>query len=165
MFKRGWITKLHLRCTASCPVVFRLSPGNFHDTPEGKNLLNLYIQKIIVISWWIELMKIIKLWLWPKLTAFVQSFHLRKIVNLLVYTINNFINNEILLNDIFFVLNILEKFLLVMINLILFLFSLSLSLLFSTHFLCEHYLDLNILAKNMKINDFINLSFDIKEII
>ena len=39
MFKRGRITKLHLRCTASCPVVFRLSPDNFHDTPEGRKLI------------------------------------------------------------------------------------------------------------------------------
>ena len=39
MFKRGRITKLHLRCTASCPVVFRLSPGNPHGAPEGKKLI------------------------------------------------------------------------------------------------------------------------------
>ena len=29
--------KLRLCCTASCPVVFHLSPGNSHDAPEEKN--------------------------------------------------------------------------------------------------------------------------------
>ena len=33
----GLTTKLHLSCTASCPIVFRLSPGNLHDAPEGEN--------------------------------------------------------------------------------------------------------------------------------
>ena len=35
-----WLTtKLHLCCTTSCLVVFRLYPGNFHDTPEGRKLI------------------------------------------------------------------------------------------------------------------------------
>ena len=39
MFKRELTTKLHLCCTASRPVVFRLSPGNSHDAPEGRKLI------------------------------------------------------------------------------------------------------------------------------
>ena len=31
--------KLHLYCTSSCPVVFRLSPGNSHDATEGRKLI------------------------------------------------------------------------------------------------------------------------------
>ena len=48
--KGGLTTKLHLCCTSSCPAVFRLSPGNSHDDPEGRKRLNLYIPKIIIIS-------------------------------------------------------------------------------------------------------------------
>ena len=45
--KGGLTTKLRLCCTSSCPVAFRLSPGNSHDAPEGRNP---YIPKIIIIS-------------------------------------------------------------------------------------------------------------------
>ena len=37
--KEGLITKLHLCCTPSSPVAFRLSPGNSHDAPEGRKLI------------------------------------------------------------------------------------------------------------------------------
>ena len=39
MFKIGLTTKLHLCYTASCPVVFRLSPGNSHDAHEERKLI------------------------------------------------------------------------------------------------------------------------------
>ena len=39
MFKRVLTTKSHLCCTASCPVVFRLSPGNSHDAHKGRKLI------------------------------------------------------------------------------------------------------------------------------
>ena len=31
--------KLHLSCTASCPVVFRFSPGNSRNAPEGRKFI------------------------------------------------------------------------------------------------------------------------------
>ncbi len=37
--------KLHLCCTSSCPVVFRLSPGNSHDAPEGRKLIESIYSK------------------------------------------------------------------------------------------------------------------------
>ena len=36
--KGGLTTKLHLCCTSSCPVVFRLSPINSHDFHEERNI-------------------------------------------------------------------------------------------------------------------------------
>ena len=39
MFKRELTTKLHLYCTASCPVSFCLFPGNSHDSPKGRKLI------------------------------------------------------------------------------------------------------------------------------
>ena len=36
---------LDASCTASCPLVFRLSPGNFHDTPEGRKLIESIYSK------------------------------------------------------------------------------------------------------------------------
>ncbi len=36
--KGGLTTKLHLCCTSSCPVVFRLSPVNSHDFHEERNI-------------------------------------------------------------------------------------------------------------------------------
>ena len=39
MFKRRLTTKLHLYCTASCPVVFRFSPGNSYDASGGRKLI------------------------------------------------------------------------------------------------------------------------------
>ena len=43
--KGGLTTKLHLCCTSSCPVAFRLSPGNFHDAPEGIKLIKSIYSK------------------------------------------------------------------------------------------------------------------------
>ena len=43
--KGGLTTKLHLCCTSSCPVVFRLSPGNSHDAPEGRKLIESIYSK------------------------------------------------------------------------------------------------------------------------
>ena len=43
--ERSLTTKLHLCCTSSCPVVFRLSPGNSHDAPEGKKLIESIYSK------------------------------------------------------------------------------------------------------------------------
>ena len=43
--KGGLTTKLHLCCTSSCPVAFRLSPGNFHDALEGRKLIELLYAK------------------------------------------------------------------------------------------------------------------------
>ena len=39
MFKRRLTTKLHLCCTVSCPVIFRLSPGNSYNVFEGRKLI------------------------------------------------------------------------------------------------------------------------------
>ena len=36
---KGLTTKLHLCCTAACPVVFRLLPGNSHDASEERKLI------------------------------------------------------------------------------------------------------------------------------
>ena len=33
------ITKFHLCCTFSCPIIFRLLPGNSHNAPEGRELI------------------------------------------------------------------------------------------------------------------------------
>ena len=38
-------TKLHLFCTSSCPVVFRLSPGNSHCALEEKKLIESIYSK------------------------------------------------------------------------------------------------------------------------
>ena len=38
-------TKLNLCCKSSCPVVFRLSPGNSHDAPEGRKLIESIYSK------------------------------------------------------------------------------------------------------------------------
>ena len=43
--KGGLTTKLRLCCTSSCPVVFRLSPGNSHDPPEGRKLIESIYSK------------------------------------------------------------------------------------------------------------------------
>ena len=43
--KGGLTTKLQLCCTSSCPVVFRLSPGNAHDAPEGRKLIESIYSK------------------------------------------------------------------------------------------------------------------------
>ena len=43
--KGGLTTKLHLCCTSSCPVVFRLSSGNSHDAPEGRKLIESIYSK------------------------------------------------------------------------------------------------------------------------
>ena len=43
--KGGLTTKLQLCCTSSCPVVFRLSPGNSHDAPEGRKLIESIYSK------------------------------------------------------------------------------------------------------------------------
>ena len=43
--KGGLTTKLHLCCTSSCPVVFRLSPGISHAAPEGRKLIELIYSK------------------------------------------------------------------------------------------------------------------------
>ena len=43
--KGGLTTKLHLCCTSSGPVVFRLSPGNSHDAPEGRKLIESIYSK------------------------------------------------------------------------------------------------------------------------
>ena len=39
------ITKFHLCCTFSCPIIFRLSPGNSHDAPEGQKLIESIYSK------------------------------------------------------------------------------------------------------------------------
>ena len=39
------ITKLHLCCTSSCPLVFHLSPRNSHDAPEGRKLIESIYSK------------------------------------------------------------------------------------------------------------------------
>lgn len=62
----------------------------------------------------------------------------------LAITINNFKNNVIIPNDISLDCNVLEKFLLVMTNLIPFLFLLFFSILFLMCFLCEPYLTLSL---------------------
>ena len=36
---KGLTMKLHICCTALCPVVFYLSPSNSHDAPEGRKLI------------------------------------------------------------------------------------------------------------------------------
>ena len=43
--KGGLTTKLHLCCTSSCPVVFRLSPGNSHDDSEERKLIESIYSK------------------------------------------------------------------------------------------------------------------------
>ena len=43
--KGGLTTKLHLCCTSSCPVVFRLSPGNSHNAPEERKLFEFIYSK------------------------------------------------------------------------------------------------------------------------
>ncbi len=43
--KEDLTTKLHLCCTPSCPVDFRLSPGNSHDDPEGRKLIESIYSK------------------------------------------------------------------------------------------------------------------------
>ncbi len=45
--KEDLTTKLYLFFTSSCPVAFRLSPSNSHNSPEGRRP---YISKIIIIS-------------------------------------------------------------------------------------------------------------------
>ncbi len=43
--KGGLTTKLHLCCTSSCQPAFDLSPGNFHDAPEGRKLIEFIYSK------------------------------------------------------------------------------------------------------------------------
>ena len=59
--KGGLTTKLHLCCTSSCPVVFICRQAILTMLPKEENWLNPYIPKIIIISWWTELTKMIKL--------------------------------------------------------------------------------------------------------
>ena len=37
--QKGVAIKLNLCCKSLCPVVFRLSPGNYHNAPEGRKLI------------------------------------------------------------------------------------------------------------------------------
>ena len=43
--KKSLATKLHLCYTSSCWVVFRSSPGNSHDAPEGRKLIESIYSK------------------------------------------------------------------------------------------------------------------------
>ena len=38
-------TKLHLYCTALCPLAFPLSPSNSYDAPEGRELVESMYSK------------------------------------------------------------------------------------------------------------------------
>ena len=88
MQKRGEIIKnraLEIQKRANNEVTFMLYiflPSGFSfvfwQILRCSYLLNPYIPKIIIISWWIELMQMIKLWLWAKPKAFTQSFLLKK---------------------------------------------------------------------------------------
>ena len=59
--KWGLTTKLHPFCMSLCPVAFYLSHGNFYALPEKESWLNTYIPRIIILSWWTEPAKMIKL--------------------------------------------------------------------------------------------------------
>ena len=136
-----YVVHLHVQWFFVClPVILTM-------LPKEENWLNPYIPKIIIISWWTELTKMIKLWLWLRITGLRRLSHLKKIVSCLGVMFDNFINIAILSNDISWDLNVLEKFLLVMINLTLFLSLPSPLLLFFTCFLCELCLILKELEK------------------
>ena len=98
--KGGLTTKLRLCCTSSCPVVFRLSPGNSHDPPEGRKLIEsiysknnnyLLMDRVYEDDTTFDL-------------AEAPSFYIvvspNKIVSYLGVTIDTFINIAILSNDI-----------------------------------------------------------------
>ena len=101
--QKGLTTKLHLCCTASYQVVFRLSPVNSRDAPKGRKVIESIHSKnntYLLIDSSYENDKTAAL---AKYYGFRAVVHPKKILNPLGYAINNFINNEILLNDISFV--------------------------------------------------------------
>ena len=91
--------KLHLSCIASCPVVFRLSPGNSHDTSEKRKLMESIYPKNNNYHLMIQAYKNDKTLALAKANGFHSVVLPKKIVNTLDYTINNFTNNAIILND------------------------------------------------------------------
>ena len=98
--KGGLTTKLHLCCTSSCPVVFRLSPGNSHDAPEERKLIESIYSKnnnCLLMDKAYEDDKTLAL---AKNHGFKPVVSPKKNVNLLASTINSFINIAILSNDI-----------------------------------------------------------------
>ena len=79
-------------------MVFRLSPGNSHDTPEERKLIESIYSKnnnYLLMDRAYEDDKTL-----AKNHGFPQLFHLKKIVGYLRAMINTFINIAILSNDI-----------------------------------------------------------------
>ena len=99
--KGGLTTKLHLCCTSSCPVVFRLSPGNAHDAPDGRKLIESIYSKnnnYLLMDRAYEDDKTLDL---AKNHGFkTVVLPKKKIVSHLGVMINTFINIAILSNDI-----------------------------------------------------------------
>ena len=98
--KGGRITKLHLCCTSSCPLVFHLSPGNSHDAPEGRKLIESIYSKNNNYLLMDRACKCDKTLVLAKDHAFAQLFNLKKIVSCLGVMIDNFMNIAIISNDI-----------------------------------------------------------------
>ena len=96
-------TKLYSCCIASYPVAFHLFLGNSRDISERRKLIEFINSKnnnYLLMDRAYEDDKTIA---WVKAHSFRAVIPPKKIINSLDYTINNFINNEILLNDISFV--------------------------------------------------------------
>ena len=101
-FKRELTTNLQSCCASLYPIVFHSSPANSPDAPEGRKLIESIYPKnnnYFLMDRAYEDNKTIAL---AKVTAFAQSFLLNKIANPPNYTINSFIDNEILSNGISF---------------------------------------------------------------
>ena len=83
--QKGPTTKLYLCCTASYSVVSRLFSGNYYYVLEERKLIESIYYKnnnYLLMDRAYEDNKTI--------TAFMQSFFVKKIVNFLAYVINNF---------------------------------------------------------------------------
>ena len=91
-------TKLHLCCISSCPVVFRLSPGNSHDAPEGRKLIESIYSKnnnYLLMDRAYEDDKTL-----AKNHGFKTVVPPKKIASYFGTVINSFINNVMISNDI-----------------------------------------------------------------
>ena len=96
-------TSLHLCWTSLYPVAFHLFPGNSHGAPTGRKFIESIYPKNNSYLLTDRVCEDDKTTALAKAHGFHPVVHSKKNVNPFGYTINNFINNEILLNDISFV--------------------------------------------------------------
>ena len=134
--------KLHLCCTSLCPISFCLPLGTFNDIPKRRNLIKSIYYKNDNYFLMCKAYEADKASALAKSRGFCIVVPPKKdrkspwVYDKQLYKQRNNIEGY------FIKLRCFRKVFLVLINLILFLFLSSLSLLFSACFLCKRYLKL-----------------------